>query len=60
MLLTPKFSPTKTYVILKLVFSLLLPLLLHGIDKTFESSDWGTFQDSGATISNGIFDGKPC
>ena len=56
MLFPQKFSPTKTYVILKLVFSLLLPLLLHGIDKTFETSDWGTFQDSGATISNGIFE----
>jgi hypothetical protein len=34
---------------------LLFPLISSGLDKTFTTSDWGPFADSGATLNNGVF-----
>ena len=44
------------YIYISLSILLLFLNTLNGNTKTFDTADWGTFQDSGATINNGTFE----
>ena len=43
-------------VILFAIIIIASPNFLNGLSKSFASSDWGVFANSGATINNGVFE----
>jgi hypothetical protein len=48
------YRVTKTFLIF-LIIAFLCPSISRGLDKSFATTDWGPFADSGATLNNGVF-----
>jgi hypothetical protein len=51
-----RMSNFRKQILVFILVATVSPQIVTGLDKSFATSDWDTFQNSGATINNGVFE----